>query len=133
MPAARISCGSRAGQRQHDIHVVDHQVQNHVHIQAARAEDVEPVDLEEQGQGGAALQLDHRRIEALQVAHLQDAAVAFGGLHQAAGGFQIGAMGFSTSTSMPAASSAAADLLVRGGGHGHDGGIHFAGQFAVIG
>ncbi len=58
MPAARISCGSAWAKRQDDVHVVDHQVEHHVHVQAARAEEVQTVDFEKQRQGGAPLQLD---------------------------------------------------------------------------
>ncbi len=89
MPAARISSGSALGEREDEIHVVDHQVEHHVDIQAARAEEVHAVDFEEEGQGGALFERHDGGVEALQVAHLQDAAAAGGGIDQAVGGGQV--------------------------------------------
>ena len=63
----------RGGKGEHDVQVVNHQVQHHVHIQRARREDGEPVRLEEHGAAQLRLHGQHRGIEALQVAGLQDA------------------------------------------------------------
>ena len=132
MPAARISSRLGAGQRQHHIHVVDHQIQHHVHVQAARAEEIHAVDLEEQRQRGALLQCQHGGVEALQVPDLQDAAARARRLRS--GGRRRrdrGRWAFRPARRCrpPAA---AADLRVRGGGSGDDGGVHLAGEFAEV-
>ena len=85
MPAARISSGSLPGEREHDVDIVNHQIQHHVHVQAARAEFAQPVHFEEQGLGDHRLERGHRRIESLQMPDLQNASGARGGLDQHAG------------------------------------------------
>ena len=70
--------------------IVDHQVEHHVHVQAARTEQVQTVDLEKQGQGSAALQFDDPGIESLQVPHLQDPPVAPGGVDEAGRRGEVG-------------------------------------------
>ena len=115
------------------IYVVDHQVQDHVHVQAARAEQVHAVDFEEKRQGGAAFQLRNRGIETFEMAHLEDAAVAAGGFDEAIGGGQVAGDGLFHQHVETAGEQGAGDRLVSGGGDGHHGGVHQAGSVAKIG
>ena len=85
MPAARISSGACLREREHDVDIVNHQIEHHVHVQAARAEFAQPVHLEEQGLGDHRLERRYGRIEALQMPDLQNAPGARRGLDQHAG------------------------------------------------
>ena len=58
---------------------MNHQVEHHVHIQAARSEFAQPVNLEKQRLGHNRAERDDRGIEALQMSHLKDAAGRAGG------------------------------------------------------
>ena len=75
----------RVDQTQHDIQVVDHQVQHHVHVQRARAENAEPMRLEKHGVVQDRFGGRDRGIEALQMPGLQNAAVLGGNLDEAIG------------------------------------------------
>ena len=55
---------------QQDVQVVDHHVEDHVHVQAAPREHPQPVHLEEQRLRHHFRRRLHRRIEALRVAYL---------------------------------------------------------------
>jgi hypothetical protein len=57
---------------------VNHQVENHVNIQAARAESAEPVNLKKQRPPGYGFGGYYSGIEPLEVPDLQDAATALG-------------------------------------------------------
>ena len=133
MPAARISSGSAPASAENQVHVVDHQVQHHIDIQAARAEQVHAVDLEEQRQRDALFEGQNGGVEALQVAHLQDAASARGGLDQAVGGGQIDGDGLFHQDIDPGGEQVAADIGVDRGGRGDDRGVDLAGQVARVG
>src|SRR5262249_44742474 len=63
----------RLHEREHDVEIVDHQVQYYVDVERARGEDAHAVDLEEHGLGN---QRDCRadcRVEAFQMSNLGDA------------------------------------------------------------
>src|SRR5664279_72166 len=65
----------RLHERQHDIEIVDHQVEDYVHVERTRAENAETMHfkkhgLREQREGGA-----HRGVEALKVAGLRNPAM----------------------------------------------------------
>src|SRR6185436_1882518 len=59
-------------QGQDDVEVVDHQVQDDVDVEAARGERAQPVNLDEARGRDGRLQDVHRRVEALDVADLED-------------------------------------------------------------
>ena len=97
----RESPAARAGQRQHDVDIVNHQVQHHVHVQAARAEHAQAVDFEEQ-------RLVAHRLNAI-TAGLKRSRCPTWRTRPWMARFRpfapprrrVGAMGFSTSTSRP--------------------------------
>ncbi len=64
---------------------MNHEVQHHVHIQRAGREDGQAVRLEKHGPAQLRLNGQHRRIEALQVAGLQNAAAFVGARNQIVG------------------------------------------------
>ena len=125
--------GLGAGERQDEVHVVDHEIEHDVDIQAARAEQVHAVDFEEEGQGGALFEGQDGGVKALQVAHLQDAAVAGGGLDQAVGGGKVAGDGLFDQDVDAGVEKVAADFGVDGGGRGDDGGVDLAGEVAGVG
>ena len=133
MPAARISSGSVAGEPEHQVHVVDHQVQHHIHIQAPRTEQVHTVDLEEQRQCDALFQGQNGGVEALQVSHLEDSAGAPGSLDQPVGGGQIDGDRLLHQHIDPRGKQVTADLGMDRGGRGDDRCVNLAGQLARIG
>ena len=85
------------------------------------------------GRVRAAFQLDDRGVEALQVADLQDAAAALGGLDQAVGGGEVGRDGLLHQDVDAGVEQRAADFRVDGGGRGDDGGVDLAGEVAEVG
>ena len=54
-----------------DVQVVDHQVEDHVHVRAPRGEDIHPVGLEEKGFLEQGLHLHHGGVEALDQTDLE--------------------------------------------------------------
>ena len=112
---------------------MDHEVQDHIHIQAARAKQVHPVHLEEEGQAGAAFQFQHGRVETFQMADLQDPAIPRGGGDQPVGRSQAAGDGLFHQEIDAGFEQPTSHLFMGGGGHGHDGGIHLARQIARFG
>ena len=112
---------------------MDHEIQHHVHIQAARAEQVHAVNLEEQGQGDALFESQDGGVETLQVAHLKDAPAARGGLDEAVGRGKVPRDGLLHQDVDAGGEKVAADFGVDCGGRGDDGGIDLAGEVARIG
>jgi hypothetical protein len=68
----------RIDERENYVEIVDHHVVHHVNIQAAGREDTEAVDFEKHGTRNDALYGRDSGIEALDVAHLKNAAMAPG-------------------------------------------------------
>ncbi len=81
--------GHNAYQVQHDIQIVNHQVQHYVHIQAARAEQAQAMNLEEQREPDHIFQCRNGWIEALQMPDLQDASMAGSGFDQTLGRSEV--------------------------------------------
>jgi len=73
------------------------------------------VRLEKHGPAQLRLNGQHRGIEALQVARLQNAATFVGSLNQIVGFGQRGCQSFSTSRSSPASSSTERQHVMHGG------------------
>jgi len=67
---------------QDDVEVVNHEVEDDVDIERARAEDAEPMNLEEHGLAEQRQRGANRGIEALQVSDLRDALVLGGNLDE---------------------------------------------------
>ena len=74
----------RLHKAQNDVEVVHHQVEDHVDVEGARAEDAEPVRLEEHGVVQDGHCGDDGGIETLQMARLQNATVVRGERNEAA-------------------------------------------------
>ena len=62
----------RLRKRQHDVEIVDHQIQHNIHIQRPRSKHAQPVHLKKHGLRQQRNRGPHRRIEALQMPHLRD-------------------------------------------------------------
>jgi len=72
----------RIGEGEHDVQVVDHEVEDHVDVQRARGEDGQAMRLKEHGTAQFWLDGEHSGVEALQVTRLQDAPGSFGTRNQ---------------------------------------------------
>ena len=107
----------RVHERQHHIEVVDHQVENDVHVERTRREDAEPVHLEEHGLGEQRNGRAHRGIEALQMAGLGDAAVVAGERDQFIGFGNAGRQRLLDQDIDPALHQLAGDFTMRDGRH----------------
>jgi len=68
----------RIAEGEHDVEIVDHEVEDDVDVERAGGEDGKPVGLKEHGAAQFGLDGEHGGVEALEVAGLQNAA-AFGG------------------------------------------------------
>ena len=105
-------------ERQHDVEIVNHQVEDDVDVEAALGKRAEPVDLDEARIGQQRPRRGDRRIEALGVPDRQDSAAASRPrrssrrLRRA-----MRAIGFSTSTGMPASRNGSAMSAVQLGRH----------------
>ena len=82
MPIASIDGDRRIDDRLHDVDVVDHQVQDDVHVRAALAVRRQPVAFDEARPRQVRLGRQNGRVEALEMAHLQDALLAPGQLDE---------------------------------------------------
>ncbi len=67
-----------ADEGENDVKIVDHEIQNDVHIEGAWTEEAEPVGLKEHRPGDVGAHCPDGRIEALQMTHLEDASVSGG-------------------------------------------------------
>jgi hypothetical protein len=85
-----------AGHEEDDVEVVNHEVEDDVYVERARREDGEAMTLKKHGAGDVRQDGGDGRVEALEVADLEDA-MARGGESEV--------KGFSTRTSMPASRS----------------------------
>jgi hypothetical protein len=85
------------------------------------------------GRVSASFKRDHRRVEALQVPHLEDAPVALSGRDEPVGGFQIRRDGLLHQHVDAGFDERQGHGFVRGGGHRDNGGVHLAGQRAGVG
>src|SRR5581483_11956801 len=97
-----------------------------IDIQTAWAEQVEAVDFEEKGNGGAQFQFDHGGVEALQMADLEDAGVALGGADQPGGGVKVGGNRLLDQNVDSRLEQRRRDLLMDRGGSRDDRGIHLS-------
>jgi len=77
-------------QIQHDVQVVNHEVQDDVHVQTTRAKQAEPVNLEEKRDARDFLQSGNGGVKAFQVTDLQDALVLGRRVYQTPRRGQIG-------------------------------------------
>ncbi|HXI42556.1 MAG TPA: hypothetical protein VNH83_21415, partial [Bryobacteraceae bacterium] len=105
---------------------MNHQVEDDVDIEAARAEDAEAVDFEKQGLAGDFFERDDGGVETLEVADLEDAGVRIGGVDEAVGGGEFGGDGFFDQDVDAGFEECAAYIGVDGGGDGDDGGVDFS-------
>ena len=111
---------------------MDHQVQNHVHIQAARTENAQTVDLEEQRHAGLLFQGDDGGVETLQMTHLEHAALLVGGVDKAISRFQVRRDGLLHQHINTLLHQPARDVCMRGSGDRDDGGIHHTAEHLRI-
>ena len=125
--------GLGLGEREYEVHVVDHEIEHDVYVETARAEEIHAVDLEEEGQGEALFEGQDGGVKSLEVAYLKDAAGAGSGVDQAIGGGKVGGDGLFDEDVDAGVEEVAADIDVGGGGSGDDGGIDPAGEIAGVG
>src|SRR5271169_171427 len=119
-------------QAEQNIEVVDHQVEHDVDIEASRTEDAETVNFEKEGKAGDFLQRNDGRIEALEMSHLEDAAVGVGCLDELIGRSEILRDGLFNEYVDSSFQKGAADFGVSGGRNGDDGGVDLAGELAGV-
>jgi hypothetical protein len=98
----------RLRKRQHNVQIVDHQVQHHVHVQRPRRKHAQPVRLKEHRPLQIRFHRQHRRVEPLQMPRLQNLSTPLVLAIRSSASRRLAASGFSTSRSRPASSSAAA-------------------------
>ena len=102
-PTASMSTTSEPDGGQQQIEVVNHQVEDHVHVEAAIGKRAEPVDFDEARVGDERQRRRHRRVEPLGVSDGAGDAAARGRLDDARRPRPpTTASGFSTSTATPA-------------------------------
>ena len=84
-PTARTSRTGRAREGEHDVEVVDHEIEDDIDIQGARTEDAEPMHLKKHGAVEQGLDRGDGGVEALQVTDLQDASLGGGQSNEGVG------------------------------------------------
>ena len=78
----------RAHQAEDDVEIVDHEVEDHVDVKRARGEDAEAVHLKEHGLADVGQHGGDGRVEAFEMADLQDAAIGVGDLDESVSVFE---------------------------------------------
>ena len=116
-----------------DVDVVDHQVEHHVHVRAPLLEHGQPVRLDEQRVGEQRLHGQHRRVEPLQVADLEDAAALAGKRNEVVRLGQGGGDGLFHEHVQVGEQAGAGHLVVQHRGHDHAHRVHQGQQLPVIG
>ena len=114
----------RANQLEYQVEVVDHEIEDHGHVGAARLERGQPVDLEEPGLGQIRRRGADGAIEALHVPHLQRGAGRVGGAHQLLRALQRGGERLLDQRRHAARQHGQAHLGVRPGRHDDRHGLH---------
>ena len=112
---------------------MNHQVQHHVHVQAARAEFAEAMDLEKQRFFYDITQRDDGRIKALQMTHLKNTAATRGGFHQRPASFKGMSNGFFHHHIETRFHQLASNFGMSDGRAGDDGRVSVLRQFRHIG
>src|SRR5580698_7870729 len=67
----------RIGKRQDDVEIVDHEIENDIHVERARAKNTEPVRLKKHGTIQQITDGCDGRIETFQVPNLQNSPIVF--------------------------------------------------------
>src|SRR6266478_7667163 len=120
-------------QGEQDVEVVDHQVVDHVDIEAARRKHTQPVDLEKERMIQNRLDRQHRWVESFDVADLQQALMPLCRVQQRIRLRQSLRHGLLDQNIEAHFHKAAANLSMLGGGHGHADGIGSAAQLVERG
>src|ERR1700756_2743257 len=118
-----------ANQRQQKVQIVDHQVVDHVHIQAARGKNPQMVHFKKKRAIEDWLNRQHRGIESFNVAYLQNSGVLFGGSKQGVGIGKILRHGLFDQDIDSQLHQGAADFGVRDGRNGNAGGVNLSLHF----
>src|SRR5437868_9404190 len=116
----------RAREGEHDVEVVDHQVEDDINIERARREDAEPMDFEEHWLGQQRYRGAHRRVEALELPHLNGAARALGEADELVSFGQRSDQGLLNQDVNPRLHQGAGNFQMRNSRHGDDGGVRLA-------
>jgi hypothetical protein len=122
----------RTDQALDQVDVVDHQVEHDVDVGAAFLERRQAMRLDELRRAQRARQREDRRVEALEVAHLQHAPGPGGKRDQLRASSSVVVIGFSTSTWMPCSRHSLGDRVMQRRGRGDADGIDLAEQFAIV-
>ena len=119
-----------ADQRKHNVDIVNHQIEHHVHVETARAEFAHAVDFEKQGPGDGRFQRQNGGVKALQMADLQDRSCTDSAARSACrASIEIGGDRFFDQHIQAELHQPASDFGVRGGGRRDHGGVGIFGQF----
>jgi hypothetical protein len=102
---------------------VDHQVEHYIYVEGAGREDAEPVGLKEHGAAQTGLDREYGRIEALEMAGLENSAAALGARNQVVGLGECGGQGLFDEQVDAGIEQLGSDRVVVHGGHGYVGGV----------
>ena len=75
----------RIGHGQHDVEIVNHQIEHHIDVERAWREDRKPMRLKEHRASKLRLNCQNRRVEALEMSGLKDSPMLFGDRNQFVG------------------------------------------------
>jgi len=113
----------RGSKGEHDVEIVDHQVEHYIYVEGAGREDAEPVGLKEHGAAQTGLDREYGRIEALEMAGLENSAAALGARNQVVGLGECGGQGLFDEQVDAGIEQLGSDRVVVHGGHGYVGGV----------
>ena len=122
-----------ADHRQHEINVVDHQIENHADIRRAEGESAGPDRFDILGRADPRGNGMEGGIEPLDVSHLKDDVSLLRGGDQLFGVGYAVQSGFSTRSGMPAAQEIAGNPVVKTRRRGDDGGVEAIEYVRVVG
>ena len=91
---------------QHEIQIVNHEIEHHIHVRPPFAETAETMAFDEHRSPDMRTHHLHHRIEPFTVSNLKSTAALLGKLHQLLRLSGVTAIGFSTRTCLPACKQA---------------------------
>ena len=111
------------GEAEHDVEIVDHEIEDDIDIEGARGEDAEAVRLKEHGSAEVALHGEDGGIEAFEMSGLKDASVTPGEGDELVGLGERSGEGFFDEAVDAGGEKLRGDGAVMDGGHGDDGSV----------
>jgi hypothetical protein len=118
---------------EHDVEVVNHQIEHDINVERAGGELADAVYLEVDGVADVRPECDERRVEAFEVADLKERAAALGRLNHPVGLFERARDGLLDEDVDARLQQLAGDVGVRLGRRGEAHGVHPPGERAPVG